>query len=208
MHGALLAAGLILPLGPQNVFVLTQGALHRRWLAAAPAAVAASLCDTLLIVVAVLGVSVAVLAVHWLNAVLTAAGVLFLAYMGWATWPRTRRAVTIGSDASPRELWPVRRQVTFAMSVSLLNPHAIMDTIGVLGPASLAYPAGAARLAFAAACIGNSWLWFFLLITLGHTLRATGRIEQLRVWFSRASAVIMWYTAALLLMRLADQLVA
>ncbi|MGE5560233.1 MAG: LysE/ArgO family amino acid transporter [Chloroflexota bacterium] len=205
VEGAILAAGLILPLGPQNVFVLNQGTLHKRWRSAVPAAVTASVCDTLLILLAVLGVSVAVLAADWLNRALTGAGVLFLAYMGWTTWPRhtgTAAGGTGDDPAVPHEAWPARRQVAFAVSVSLLNPHAIMDTVAVLGPASLSHPAGAARLAFTAACIINSWVWFFLLITVGHTLRASGRVEQLRLWFNRASALVMWYTASLLLRRL------
>ena len=32
-----------------------------------------------------------------------------------------------------------RKQIGFAMSVSLLNPHAIMDTIGVIGTNAAIY---------------------------------------------------------------------
>jgi L-lysine exporter family protein LysE/ArgO len=55
LHGAGLALGLILPLGPQNVFVFSQGAVQPRLARALSVVVAASLCDTLLIMLAVLG---------------------------------------------------------------------------------------------------------------------------------------------------------
>ncbi len=56
-----LAFGLILPLGSQNVFVFTQGAIQPRLLNALPVAIVASLSDTLLILLAIFGVSVVVL---------------------------------------------------------------------------------------------------------------------------------------------------
>lgn len=52
-----------------------------------------------------------------------------------------------------------KKQIAFAVSVSLLNPHAILDTIGVIGTSSLKYD-GIDKTAFAAACIITSWLCF------------------------------------------------
>jgi len=40
----------------------------------------------------------------------------------------------------------------FAMSVSLLNPHAIIDTVGVIGISSLSYT-GIEKMTFTAATI-------------------------------------------------------
>ena len=59
IHALLLAFGLILPLGVQNVFVFNQGANQRTIKQALPVVVTASVCDTILILVAVLGVSAA-----------------------------------------------------------------------------------------------------------------------------------------------------
>lgn len=47
----------------------------------------------------------------------------------------------------------------FAMSVSLPNPHAILDTMGVIGTSSLKYN-GTEKLVFTVVCIVVSWLWF------------------------------------------------
>lgn len=82
LHGFVLAFGLILPLGVQNVFVFNQGAAQRRWVRGLPVVLTAALCDTLLISAAVLGVSVVVLQAGWMQKLLTWGGVAFLLYMG------------------------------------------------------------------------------------------------------------------------------
>ncbi len=195
IHGFILALGLILPLGPQNVFVLSQGATQPRFRNTLPVALTAALCDTLLILLAILGVSLIVLNVAWIKIVLVVVGAAFLVYMGWLTW----RSDPLGDDpAGDAKLWPVRRQIIFAMSVSLLNPHAILDTIGVIGTSSLAY-AGEAKFTFTFACILNSWLWFFALAIVG---RWVGSIARVRRILNKVSAVIMWLNAIYLVYNL------
>lgn len=86
IHGFILALGLILPLGVQNVFVFNQGATQPKFRRALPVIITASLCDALLISLAVLGVSVIVLGVYWIKVVLLTVGIIFLVYMGYVTW--------------------------------------------------------------------------------------------------------------------------
>ena len=195
VHGFILALGLILPLGPQNVFVLSQGATQPRFRNALPVVLTAALCDTLLILLAVLGVSLVVLSVAWIKIVLVVLGVGFLAYMGWLTW---RSNPANDDPAIDAKLWPARRQIIFAASVSLLNPHAILDTIGVIGTSSLTYLNGE-KVAFTFACILNSWLWFFALAVVG---RWVGSIVAVRRVMNRVSAVIMWLSAIYLVYNL------
>jgi arginine exporter protein ArgO len=126
LHGFLLCCGLILPLGVQNTFVFSQGAVQRRWVKGLPVVVTAALCDTLLITAAVGGVSLIVLTLSWFRAALGWVGVDFLAVVGWFTWHADSGSEPAGREAAE---WPLSRQITFAASVSLLNPHAILDTI-------------------------------------------------------------------------------
>ncbi|SPT92137.1 aminoacid related metabolite efflux transporter [Bacillus subtilis] len=135
IHGIVLAFGLILPLGVQNVFIFQQGALQKHIWRALPAVISASVCDTLLIVLAVAGVSVIVQELPVFETVMMAGGFLFLLYMG------------LGDLEHPSEHKPKMRNIRshqksklrFAAAVSLLNPHAILDTIGVIGTSSLQY---------------------------------------------------------------------
>lgn len=191
IHGVILAFGLILPLGAQNMFVFNQGAVQRSIWGWLPVVAAAALCDTLLILLAVCGVSVAVLSLAWLKNLLVAAGVVFLGYIGWLTWKAP--AQNISNDDS-QTAWPFRRKIMFTLSVSLLNPHAILDTIGVIGTSSLSYT-GEAKIGFTLACIMVSWLWFFLLANLGRLLRTFDSSGRIMVLVNRSSAVIMWFSA-------------
>ncbi len=195
LHGALLALGLILPLGPQNTFVLAQGASQPSVWRALPAVAAAGLCDTFLIMVAVFGVSVAVLGIPWLKTGLIVGGVVFLVVVGVLLWRNGGGGENPGPNGgSSGRAWSPRRQFAFTASISLLNPHAILDTIGVIGPSSLAYD-GPERMAFTLACIAVSWVFFVFLAVLG---RSVANIGGVRSFLNRGSALIMWGTAVYL----------
>jgi L-lysine exporter family protein LysE/ArgO len=190
LHGYLLAFGLILPLGPQNAFILSQGAGRPRWLDVLPAVLIACVCDTLLILLAVFGVSVIILTVPWFKTTLILAGVCFLVYIGWVNW----RAAAGSAQTNPVAGQTVRQQVAFTLAVSLLNPHAILDTIGVIGTSALAYVENE-KIVFALGCILNSCLWFSGLALAG---RVFGNVRNAQHWLSRASALIMWISAVLM----------
>lgn len=197
LHGFILAIGLILPLGVQNVFVFNQGVVQPRFIRALPVIITASLCDTLLISLAVLGVSVIVLEYEWIKLTLFTLGICFLVYMGAATW----RSKPSGQDPESARSFSPKKQIVFAMSVSLLNPHAVLDTMGVIGTSSLQYE-GADKVIFTVICIAVSWLWF---LGLGIAGRAAGRMDpsgRLLFALNRISAVIMWGMAAYLVFHL------
>ena len=195
-HGVVLAFGLIVALGPQNVFVFQQGATQPRYWRALPTVLTASLADTLLVSASVLGVSVAVLRYGWLQRALFGVGAVFLLYVGWTVY----RAPTLSVEGG--EALSTRRQVGFTLSVSLLNPHAILDTVGVIGTSALGY-AGDARWTFAGAVIGVSWLWFAGLAATGRLLgrsESTAANAVLRR-LDTVSAVVIWAVAVYMAVR-------
>lgn len=190
IHGILLAFGLILPLGVQNVFVFNQGATHKKFTNALPAVITAGLCDTILIYLAVAGVSLIVFSFEWLKILLFLVGFFFLTYMGWVIW-KDQPEVSTDSD---RKHFSARRQITFAASVSLLNPHAILDTIGVIGTSSLAYN-GYDKWAFMLACIAVSWVWFISLAIVGRKIGQIDGTGNLLKYINQISAIIIWIMA-------------
>jgi L-lysine exporter family protein LysE/ArgO len=190
MYGVILAFGLILPLGVQNIFIFNQGSTQLHFLHAMPSVITASICDAILIILAVEGVSVAVLGIPWFKMILYVMGFCFLVYMGFLTWYSTPRATR---HAGEKPL-PAKQQVMFSLSVSLLNPHALLDTIGVIGTSSLRY-IGQEKFAFTFGCILISWCWFFSLSVAGHFLH---RLDKMGFWErfgNRISAVIIWIVA-------------
>jgi L-lysine exporter family protein LysE/ArgO len=116
-------------------------------------------------------------------------GILFLIYMGLLTW----RSKPV-NNTTDQNLLSARKQITFAASVSLLNPHAIMDTIGVIGTSSLSYT-GLEKFAFTIACILVSWLWFFSLSIAGRVVGTLDTTGQFILALNKVSAIIMWGTA-------------
>lgn len=189
LYGIVLAFGLIIPLGVQNVFLFNQGATHRRLLHAMPSVLAAFICDAILISVSVLGVSIIVLQLAWIKTLIFAIGFVFLVYMGWITWQT--RAARLRQDTQP--LSP-KRQVLFAITVSILNPHALLDSIAVIGTNSLNF-AGAERWAFALACMIISFCWFLGMAIAGHCIHKIDKSGHLLTGINKLSALIIWSVA-------------
>lgn len=190
LTGIILAFGLILPLGVQNIFILNQGFLHRRFISALPAILTACLCDTILVLLAVLGLSVLMLHNVWFELILTIVGVCFLVFIGWTTW----RSKPEQLDSNEQMKFSVSKQILFAASVSLLNPHAILDTIAVVGTTSLHYE-GEERILFSIATILVSWIWFFSLAATGRIIGKSPKRSTFFQMIQKISAIFIWGTA-------------
>ena len=189
LHGILLAMGLIIPLGVQNVFIFNQGANNKKLRHALPSIVTASICDTVLIVLAVCGVSAAVLKVEGLKLAIFVLGFFFLLYMGYTTWTQKP------SKSKKYESMSVMKQIIFAISVSILNPHAIIDTIAVIGTSSLKYDSDVLKFAYAISCVVVSWIWFFALAFAGHVLNKIDDNGYYMKLMNKIAAIIIWVLA-------------
>ena len=191
-HGILLALGLILPLGAQNVFVFNQGANQPKLRRALPVIITAGLCDTFLIVIAILGVSLVLISLPILQLVIYLIGFVFLIYMAWSLWKEQPPQLEHIEPMKPK------KQIGFALSVSLLNPHAIMDTVGVIGTSASVYDGGE-KLGFALATIFVSWFWFVLLAVLGKLLGTVDKTGEYIVMLNKVSSVIVFVVSLIIL---------
>ncbi|MGM7669627.1 LysE/ArgO family amino acid transporter [Microbacterium sp. A93] len=82
------------------------------------------------------------------------------------------------SSSTRRALSPVWTVVLTALSVSLLNPHAILDTVVMLGTLANSY--GAEKWVFAGGALAGSAIWF---LTLGFGVRALAPLlDTPRTW--------------------------
>ncbi|SUK17653.1 putative LysE type translocator [Staphylococcus agnetis] len=192
LHGILLALGLILPLGAQNVFVFNQGANHKNWVRTLPVIVTAGLCDTLLILLAVLGVSLVLMSLPTLQLVIYIIGFIFLLYMAWSLWREKPASIEKQTQIS------AKKQIGFALSVSLLNPHAIMDTIGVIGTSAALYT-GSEKVIFTLATITVSWVWFVTLALLGRFVGHVDRTGKFIIILNKCSSIIIIVVAIIIL---------
>jgi len=193
LKGLILGLSMILPIGPQNLFVLNQGllgGLKRGFLAAA----VAGFCDTVLILAGAAGLSAVLLAFPWLRSFLLWLGVAFLLWLGVGAL-RARPAAASTAVGEGQAL-PVRQVVLTVIGVSWGNPHAILDTVAILGSA-IAGQAAVSRLAFGAGAVSASWLFFALLALTGSYV---GRrlTPSAAVWIQRGSGIIMLIFAVVL----------
>lgn len=189
IHGIILAFGLIIPLGVQNVFVFNQGALQPKFRQALPVVITAGISDTILIVAAVSGVSLLISSFSWLENIIFSVGILFLLYMGVVLW-RTK----VSTNEADGYAFSMKKQILFAASVSLVNPHALLDTIGVIGTNSLSY-IGEAKIAFTLTTIFVSWIWFIGLALTGRYFGKLDKSGRLMTLLNKVSALVVFGVA-------------
>ena len=202
LHGIFLGLGLILPLGMQNIFIFNQGASHAKFINAFPSIITAIICDSFFISLTVLGASQAavLLLEHvMIKNMMIFLGSLFLIYLGFLSWNSK-------SHYKQSESLSARQQILFTLSVSILNPHAIIDSVAVIAANALSY-SHSERLMFGAGCIFVSWLWFPSLAYIGKKIRDMDNTAQYILLINKISAIIVWIISLSLLFNLMKQVI-
>lgn len=189
-QGLLLGAAMILPLGPQNVFVLQQGSRKQYHLMSA---FLCTLSDVLLITAGVFGGSALLSQSVWLMALVTWGGVAFLLWYGLGAL----RAVFTADAALSLQEQVVRsrwRVIMTLVAVTWLNPHVYLDTFVVLG--SIGGQLGAdLRIWFTAGAVCASVLWFFGLALLAAWFSPVLQKPVSQRIINLFVGSVMWYIA-------------
>lgn len=190
LHGLFLALGLILPLGIQNIFIFNQAATQPTFVRILPSIITASICDTIIICLSVLGTSLIIFEFAWLKLLILSGGSVILFYLSWLAWKKGNKKEGGREERGERQALSAKKQIIVAAAVSLLNPHAIIDAFTVIGGSAIQY-SGAAKIAYTITCVTVSWVWFFSLAWAG---RSIGKSDKDGYWLrlvNKISAVIM-----------------
>lgn len=187
--GFALSMGLILAIGPQNIFVLRQGLLRSHVFAVC---LVCSLADALLIAVGVLGLGAYLSGVEGAEFWISMAAALFIAGYGAM---RVRSSMdpsgmSIGEEDGA-DLLPT---LGTAMAFTFLNPHVYLDTVILIGSASSRY-ATDERASFGIGAMLASFLFFF---ALGYgARRLSSLLESPESWrvIDRGIACVMFVIA-------------
>lgn len=160
IQGFLLCAGLIIAIGPQNLFLLRQGLQRRHLLLTA---LLCTLFDLVLISLGVGGVGTVLAANEQILTVSTLGGATFL--FGYGV--RALRSAWIAPATVDRHLREVglvtvKGTVLATATFAFLNPAAYVDTLLMIGATSGRYPLDE-RLLFGLGAVMASALWFFTL---------------------------------------------
>ena len=185
--------GLIVAIGAQNAFVLSQGIRRNHHLAVAGVCF---LCDALLISAGVLGVGAALAASPTAHVAAAFGGSAFLFWYGL----RSLRQAFSGGALDAREQVRASLKATLAatLAVTLLNPHVYIDTVLLVGGVSARF-GRSDRLAFGAGAVLASLTWFFALGLGGRLLAPLFRRPATWVVLDGAVGLIMWGIALSLL---------
>jgi L-lysine exporter family protein LysE/ArgO len=157
--GFSLSAALIVAIGAQNAFVLRQG-LRREHVASV--VLFCVFLDFGLIAAGVTGLGAVLQQLPDLTGVLTAGGIIFLAWFGTCA---IRRAVRLPEGlVAARQAEPLSRRAALVRTAgfTLLNPHVYLDTILLIGTIGAAQPPDT-RAAFVVGAGLASALWFTAL---------------------------------------------
>ncbi|HVD44658.1 MAG TPA: LysE family transporter [Rubrobacter sp.] len=195
VFGLLFGLATAFPVGVQSFVVMNQG-LRLGYPRVLTGIVTASLCDTLLIVAGAAGAS-ALLADADERVPVLLIGIAFLAIFGVLALRAPPEAEVGEVKSAGRPLAMIAQTV----GVSLFNPHAVLETVGVLGGAIAAQTAEN-RIEFACGVIAASWVWF-LMVGFGASALQKRLTAPARLWMQRGSGVMMLALAAVLVTRLA-----
>ena len=166
------SAGLIIAIGAQNAFVLRQGLKREQVFTVA---LVSTLGDVFLIALGLLGVGSLLNSLPLLTLIATLGGALFLFIFGLRSFRAAIRGLSNGplnesalvedstdaaatSTAKPERS---RRAMTLtALAFSVLNPHAYLDTVVIIGGIGAKFPL-AERFVFGIGAVCASTVWFF-----------------------------------------------
>ena len=187
LQGFLLTAGLIIAIGVQDAFVLSNAVKGNRPL------MVASLCslgDLILIGLGLAGVG-GLVAAHpaWMR-YSAFGGALFLAVYGSLA---LRSALRGSAGLQTEESGQVARRtlILSTLAVTFLNPHAYLDTVVLIGGIGGRFPLDQ-RLIFGGGALSASVLWFFTLGFGGPFLAPLFRRRRAWQFLDAMVCLVMW----------------
>jgi len=191
LQGLALGAALILPLGPQNAFVMNQGIKRHYHLMTATLC---TLSDIALICGGIFGGSALLHQSPLLLTLITWAGVAFLLWYGWgALRSAWRGGIALEQDSTLKQgRW---RIIATMLAVTWLNPHVYLDTFVVLGSLGGQLPSADARRWFALGTVSASVIWFYGLALLAAWLSPRLRTARAQRIINLLVGSVMWLIA-------------
>jgi len=158
-----IGAGLIIAIGAQNSFVLSQ-AVRKQHIILIP--LICTLCDVFLICAGVAGIGTYVASNPKISHYAAIGGAIFLFWYGLKSL-RSALRKTANPEVETVKT-SARTAVLTTLAITLLNPHVYLDTVVLLGSISGQF-SGNSRIIFALGACLASTIWFFSL-SLGGTL--------------------------------------
>ena len=157
LKGFMTGVGLIVAIGAQNAFVLTQGLLRRFRLSIA---LCCSIIDAGLMMLGIAGMGALIARDPLLAQWATWGGIVFLTAYGVRSFWSALMANSLNTEQ--RGIQSLAAALGTTVAISLLNPHVYLDTVILIGTIA-ATEGDNGRWWFGAGAILASFGWFFAL---------------------------------------------
>ncbi|MDC9593370.1 arginine exporter ArgO [Xenorhabdus sp. IM139775] len=190
IQGFFLSAAMILPLGPQNVFVMQQGSRKQFHLMSATLC---SISDALFIIAGIFGGSALLGQSALLLQAVTWGGAAFLLWYGWGAL-RTALSAEVELSRPEKRVQGRWRVIVTLFAVTWLNPHVYLDTFVVLGSIGGQLSAEL-RPWFTLGAVMASISWFFALSLLSAWFAPVLNQPRAQRIINIFVACVMWYIA-------------
>jgi len=158
VQGLVLGAGMIIPLGVQNSYVLSQGIKRNHHFLTATICM---VCDVLLIALGVFGGGQLIASNEILLLLIGWGGIAFLLTYGFLALRNVYQNQYVRPEQR-KALSSRKAVVGTTLAVTLLNPHVYLDTVMILGSVGGTF-VGNERIAFAVGTMVASVIWFYSL---------------------------------------------
>lgn len=188
--GFLTSFALILAIGAQNAFVLKQGIMRSNvfWVC-----LTCAVSDALLITAGIAGFGLIVAQFPSLPRIMSLGGAAFLIVYGITRFIAAYKGGDhLAISAKPA---PLGATILICLSLTWLNPHVYLDTLGLIGAVSTQFSEIGQKIAFGIGAVTASFVFFF---ALGYGARYLAPIMQTkRTWqiLDALIGLLMWYLA-------------
>ncbi len=193
IEGLLLQASLIFALGAQNLYILESGLKRQNYMAVS---FVCYLCDFLLIMLGVIGAGTLFTSFPEVKIFFGILGIFFLFNYGYGKL-RTRGEEFIFSESTdkPHDL---KKSILAAITFSVVNPHAFIDGIVLIGGYSAKYEDIYQRISLGLGASTYSLLWFLALSTASSKMMPLFRSpRRMRFVMSCAGVFLIFLSAKL-----------
>ena len=190
VEGFALSLGLILALGPQNVFVMRQGLMKSHVFAVC---LACSLFDAALITAGVLGMGSFLSGIEGAEKAIAVGATLFLVGYGLLRIKSAMNPEGMSTEGDGES--DLKATIGAAAAFTFLNPHVYVDTLLLIGGTSSRY-LGDERISFGVGAATASFVFFF---SLGYGASSLSEVlNSPKVWryIDLSIACIMFVIAA------------
>lgn len=194
-QGFFMGLGLIMPIGAQNAYVLSQS-IKRNF--HYTAAVICMLCDLALMSFGVLGGGMLIQANNYVALALTWGGVIFLTSYGFVFFKNAWQGKHDDLKQESKQATRIAVILT-TLTITLLNPHVYLDTIVIIGSISGQF-LESDKMLFLVGTVSASIFWFFILSYGSSRLSPWLNKAKVQQGINFSIGVVMWAIAASLLL--------